>query len=57
MNRHAQEDERRYAKEDWKQFFYAMCAVMHVDIAWLSFNSIDIAVGVLSAECRLPFDL
>lgn len=30
MNRHAQEDERRYAKDDWMHFFYSMCSACRV---------------------------
>lgn len=34
MNRHAHEDERRYAKDDWKRFFYSMCSFSGV--TWLA---------------------
>lgn len=38
MDRHANEDERRYMKEDWNRFLYAICHAMRVEINWFGFD-------------------
>lgn len=39
MNRHGQEDERRYAKNDWKRFFNSICSFCRV--SWFAIDRRD----------------
>lgn len=55
MNWHAQEDERQYAKEDWKLFFYAMCAVMQVKIDCFGIGNLNyIADNMVNITLMYP---
>lgn len=45
INRHAEQDEKRYMKEDWKRFFYAICRTLHVEIKRIYIENINYAVN------------
>lgn len=51
ISRHAEEDERRYMKQDWKRLLYAIIHAMHVQINWFGFdNAVNAADNVVNAH-------